>query len=313
MVQIIFYFLFGNVQVSFAFLLSSFFKQARTATIVSYLWVFGSALVSQQLLQSIIRRERWFTPVIQLVPTFGAFRCAARRLLCSLQRMDLMKKKTSNCRPPTFSQHTLTHRPAVVLLARISAPRELRRAPSRHFTCLLSVAAHRRCLRAGRLRAVSTRLQRQTERPRCRGLWELGEYSFFSVLNNLPGMQISDVNSRGNGMLIVWIIFLIEWPLFLVLAWYLEQVLDSGTGIRKHWLFPFMRTKSKPCAPPLHTHRYTPTVAPSWRCHRVSCTLQMRTARRISSLDLRPFTPPSPLTFPPLTSLGPPSDPPAGL
>ena len=74
-VQIVFYFLFGNVQIAFCFLLSCFFTKQRTATIVAYLWVFGSGLVARQLLENLFIHERWFTILIELIPTFAAFRC----------------------------------------------------------------------------------------------------------------------------------------------------------------------------------------------------------------------------------------------
>lgn len=74
----------------------------------------------------------------------------------------------------------------------------------------------------------------------CRGLWELGQYSFRAVYEgpDAVGMQFTDINHSGNGMAEVWAIFVVEWAAFLALAWYLEQVLSSATGIRKHWLFP---------------------------------------------------------------------------
>jgi hypothetical protein len=56
-------------------------------------------------------------------------------------------------------------------------------------------------------------------------------------------MTFADINKDGTGMGEVWIIFIVEGVAFLVLAWYLEQVISSATGIRKHWLFPFQ------CAP----------------------------------------------------------------
>ena len=40
-------------------------------------------------------------------------------------------------------------------------------------------------------------------------------------------------------------ILLGEWLLFLALAWYLEQVLPSGTGVRRHPLF-FLPFKWQP-------------------------------------------------------------------
>jgi hypothetical protein len=73
---------------------------------------------------------------------------------------------------------------------------------------------------------------------RCRGLWELGQYSFRATYQDAEGMEFATVGKEGNGMGVVWIVFAVEWPVFLTLAWYLEQVISSATGIRKHWLFP---------------------------------------------------------------------------
>ena len=50
-------------------------------------------------------------------------------------------------------------------------------------------------------------------------------------------MQFSNFSDPGNGMKVVWAIYLLEWPVFMILAWYLEQVVDSGTGVRRHPLF----------------------------------------------------------------------------
>ena len=61
-------------------------------------------------------------------------------------------------------------------------------------------------------------------------------------------MTFSDINKDGTGMGTIWLIFFVEWVVFLVLAWYLEQVISSATGIRKHWLFPCM-CASCSCSP----------------------------------------------------------------
>lgn len=74
-VQFIFYFLFGNMQVAFAFLLSCFFKTTRTANITCWIWVLGSSLVANFLLVNVYARERWWATLVQLIPSFGAHRC----------------------------------------------------------------------------------------------------------------------------------------------------------------------------------------------------------------------------------------------
>ena len=81
----------------------------------------------------------------------------------------------------------------------------------------------------------------------CRGLWELGEFALVAAASG--GMDFSNIRAHGNGMADVWIIFILEWPVLMLAAWYLEQVLNSGTGVRRHWLFPFKRRATQPkCA-----------------------------------------------------------------
>ena len=60
-------------------------------------------------------------------------------------------------------------------------------------------------------------------------------------------MTFTDINRDGTGMGAVWLIFVVEWAVFLGLAWYLEQVLSSATGIRRHWLFPFQCATHTSC------------------------------------------------------------------
>lgn len=50
-------------------------------------------------------------------------------------------------------------------------------------------------------------------------------------------MNWSNFRDKGNGMTAVFVILILEWFLFMGLAYYLEQVLATGNGIRKHPLF----------------------------------------------------------------------------
>mmetsp|Transcript_33634 Transcript_33634/g.74460 ORF Transcript_33634/g.74460 Transcript_33634/m.74460 type:complete len:1035 (+) Transcript_33634:121-3225(+) len=70
-----------------------------------------------------------------------------------------------------------------------------------------------------------------------RGLFEMGQYAFLGVYRNEPGMQFSDLSDAKNGMLATWGIFLVEWPIFMLLGWYFEQVISTGNGIKRHPLF----------------------------------------------------------------------------
>lgn len=73
--------------------------------------------------------------------------------------------------------------------------------------------------------------------PTCRGQWEMGEYTFYAVYTQSRGLTFSSLTDKCNGMLAVWGIFLVQIPLFMLLGWYLEQVIGHGTGVRRHWLF----------------------------------------------------------------------------
>ncbi|KAG2437860.1 hypothetical protein HXX76_005478 [Chlamydomonas incerta] len=70
-----------------------------------------------------------------------------------------------------------------------------------------------------------------------RGLYEMGEYSIRALFANVPGLTWADLSDPNNGMYGAWIILAAEWPVFMVLGWYLEQVLSNGTGMRRHPLF----------------------------------------------------------------------------
>eukprot|EP01052_Picozoa_sp_SAG31_P019456 SAG31_NODE_1418_length_8439_cov_20.075540_3_plen_203_part_00 len=48
-------------------------------------------------------------------------------------------------------------------------------------------------------------------------------------------MTWTNLSDEENGMVEVMIIMLIEWPLFLLAAQYFDQVLDSGTSVRRPW------------------------------------------------------------------------------
>lgn len=60
--------------------------------------------------------------------------------------------------------------------------------------------------------------------PTHRGLFEMGEYAFLAVYRSSYGMSLADLRAKGNGMLEAWLILAVEWVVFMVLAWYLEQV-----------------------------------------------------------------------------------------
>jgi ABC-type multidrug transport system ATPase subunit len=70
-----------------------------------------------------------------------------------------------------------------------------------------------------------------------RGLYEFAQYAFKAGYGNGDGLSFGNINDGFNGMSVAMGIMAVEWAIFLVLAWYLEQVLSSGTGVRRSPLF----------------------------------------------------------------------------
>ena len=68
--------------------------------------------------------------------------------------------------------------------------------------------------------------------------------SVFGCTQGTKGMQWSNLNDEKNGMKTVLIILAVEAIVFMLLTLYLDQVVASGGGIRKHPLF-FLNFKRK--------------------------------------------------------------------
>jgi len=68
-----------------------------------------------------------------------------------------------------------------------------------------------------------------------RGLYEFSQYSFSGDALGTNGMRWSDLSDSANGMKEVLIIMFVEWLLVLFFAYYIDQVLSSGS--RKSPLF----------------------------------------------------------------------------
>jgi len=78
-----------------------------------------------------------------------------------------------------------------------------------------------------------------------RGWNEYREYAGIAARFGIPGMSWSDMaNDPRNGFGAVLTALALEWPFFLILALYLDQIIDSGSGVPKHPLF-FLGFKHK--------------------------------------------------------------------
>ncbi|KAH7366061.1 hypothetical protein KP509_18G061500 [Ceratopteris richardii] len=70
-----------------------------------------------------------------------------------------------------------------------------------------------------------------------RGLYEFSQYAFRANYMGSSGMQWSNLNDSENGIRTVMGIMAVEWFLFLVIAYYLDKVIVTGSGLKKDPLF----------------------------------------------------------------------------
>ncbi|PHT47857.1 ABC transporter A family member 7 [Capsicum baccatum] len=61
-----------------------------------------------------------------------------------------------------------------------------------------------------------------------RGLYEFAEYAFHGNLMGTDGMRWKDLSDGKNGMKEILIIMIVQWLVFLVLAYYIDQISSSG-------------------------------------------------------------------------------------
>ncbi|KAG5032123.1 hypothetical protein JHK82_015710 [Glycine max] len=161
-IQFVFYFIYINLQISLAFLLASLFSNVKTATVLSYIGVFGTGLLAGFLFQFFVQDTsfpRGWIVVMELYPGFALYR----------------------------------------------------------------------------------------------GLYEFSQYAFSGDALGSDGMRWSDLSDSTNGMKEVLIIMFVEWLLVLLFAYYIDQVLSSGS--RKSPLFFLKRFQKKP-----HSSFRTPSI-----------------------------------------------------
>lgn len=72
-----------------------------------------------------------------------------------------------------------------------------------------------------------------------RGLYELGQYSFLGDYMGTHGMRWENLGDSNNGMKEVLIIMFVEWLVVLPIAFYVDQVVSSGSGVKRTPLFFF--------------------------------------------------------------------------
>lgn len=78
-----------------------------------------------------------------------------------------------------------------------------------------------------------------------RGLYEFAQYSFTGNYMGTDGMRWGDLSDSTNGMRDVLIIMFVEWLIVLFVAYYIDQVLSSGNGVKRSPLFFLQNFRKK--------------------------------------------------------------------
>lgn len=78
-----------------------------------------------------------------------------------------------------------------------------------------------------------------------RGLYEFSQYAFSGSYLGIDGMQWKDLSDGANGMKEILIIMFIEWLVVLSVAYYVDQVVASGSGVGKSPLYFFQKLQKK--------------------------------------------------------------------
>ncbi|KAG2490617.1 hypothetical protein HYH03_011009 [Edaphochlamys debaryana] len=73
-IQIVFYLIFGNNMIAFAFMLSSLFSSSRTSTVVAFIYVFATGLIGELLLKVFMEKDALWVFFIQWIPAFALYR-----------------------------------------------------------------------------------------------------------------------------------------------------------------------------------------------------------------------------------------------
>ena len=78
-----------------------------------------------------------------------------------------------------------------------------------------------------------------------RGLYEFAQYSFIGNYMGTDGMRWGDLSDSTNGMTDVLIIMFLEWLIVLFVAYYMDQVVSSGNGVKRSPLFFLQKFRNK--------------------------------------------------------------------
>lgn len=79
-----------------------------------------------------------------------------------------------------------------------------------------------------------------------RGLYEFSQYAFTGNYMGTDGMRWRDLSDGTNGMREILIIMFVEWLVVFFVAYYIDQVVASGSGVGRSPLFFLQKLGKKP-------------------------------------------------------------------
>ncbi|CAL5362178.1 unnamed protein product [Camellia sinensis] len=79
-----------------------------------------------------------------------------------------------------------------------------------------------------------------------RGLYEFSQHSFMGNYMGTKGMRWGDISDSNHGMRDILIIMFVEWLVVLFVAFYIDQVVSSGSGVGRSPLFFLEKFRKKP-------------------------------------------------------------------
>lgn len=200
--QILFFFVWGNCLIACAFLASVFFRSAKTANVVAFLWVFGTGLLNNLLMENYYKDQHSWVYIVELIPSFALYRCLYEQVW-----KDLCLQ--SGCMHAVMP----TSYAAPIMLLKVAhcnwCLQQLDDMPPQCLLCMTWQCAGMQMLTFALQAAYAFRATYQ---------------------NGGHGMNFTNIHDYNNHWIYAISICTVEAALALPLAWYLEQVLPSGTG-----------------------------------------------------------------------------------
>ncbi|KAF9671484.1 hypothetical protein SADUNF_Sadunf12G0052500 [Salix dunnii] len=210
-IQFVFYFLYINLQISLAFLVSAFFSNVKTATVVGYICVFGTGLLGGFLFQSFVEDISFPNAGSSSIDCWETYSVGLQVLF-----------STSCCCWLSMRNSCLGFIYCLFLLFAIFILMGVVSLVTEGWIIFMELYPGFALYR---------------------GLYEFAEYALQGNSMGIDGMKWGNMSDSENGMSDVMIIMLLEWLAVLCIAYYVDQVFASGSGKNPKYLLQKFRKK----------------------------------------------------------------------